>query len=104
MLEGIKNLTASDVEAYIVENDGIIMFHKTLCPMCKVMGKVLLKVQEQDASIKIASIDSELDAPLLERFGADRVPTMVAIKGGEAKALKVGAIKPHEVIDFYKNA
>ncbi len=104
MLDGIKNLTAADVDEFVANNDGIIIFHKTLCPMCKVMGKVLAKVSEQDSSINIASVDSELDTPVLEKFGAERVPTIIVIKNGEKKALHVGVMKPHELIDFYKKA
>ncbi len=104
MLEGINNLTANDVDNFVANNDGIIVFHKTLCPMCKVMGKVLLKTQEEDSSINIASIDSEADAPLLEKFGVDRVPSLVVVKGGEVKASHTGTLKPHEVIDFYNKA
>ena len=101
MLEDIKNLTDADVDDFIAKHDGIIIFHKTLCPHCKVMGKVLLKVKELNTSVNVASIDSETDAALLEKFGVTRVPTLMIIKNGEKKALYAGVMKPQELVDFY---
>lgn len=104
MLDSILNLGQDDADAFVKANNGIVIFHKTLCPHCKVMGKVLLKVQEMDADIKIASIDSEADAPLLEKFNITRVPTLMVIKDGEQKATHAGVMKPQELLNFYKNA
>ncbi len=103
MLDGVTNFTAANIDDFIKDNEGIIIVHKTLCPMCKVMGKVLTKVESENG-IKIGSIDSEADAPLLERFGVDRVPALVAVKGGAVKATHIGTLKPNEVVDFFKKA
>lgn len=102
MIEGINSLTQENVDDFTTNNNGIVICHKTLCPHCKVMGKVLHKVVEQDASIALASIDTETESALMEKFGVERVPTLLVFKDGELKAKKVAIMKPKEVLAFYK--
>jgi len=104
MLEGIASLAQADVDEFIANNNGIIIFHKTLCPHCKVMGKVLGKVHAQNSSIQIAAIDSEEETALMERFGVERVPTLMVFKNGEKKAMSKGIMNPKETIAFFANA
>lgn len=104
MLEGIENLTVDNVDAFVANNNGIIIFHKPLCPHCKIMGTVITKVNAQDSNIKIASIDTVTDTPLMEKFGVERVPTLMVIKDGEVKAKKAGIMNPKETLAFYHAA
>ncbi|SHN59735.1 thioredoxin family protein [Desulfovibrio litoralis] len=104
MLEGIESLTQANVDEFIANNNGIIIFHKTLCPHCKVMGVVLGKVHAQNSSIKIAAIDTEEESALMEKFGVERVPTLVVFKNGEKKASNSGIMNPKETIAFFAKA
>lgn len=104
MIEGMTVLTESTVDEYIADRDCIILFFKKICPHCKVLMTVLQKCMAQSPNLQIAGIDSEEQAALMERFGAERVPTVIAIKKGEAKAKKVGVMNPREMMDFFAKA
>ena len=102
----IENLTALDDSSYsdfVKNNDGIIIFHKKLCPHCKIMGTVLEKVSAQ-LPIALAAVDSEEQAGLMSAAGVERVPTLVVVKGGEIRARFTGIMNPKETIAYYKNA
>lgn len=102
--ENLPVLTSDTFEAYIAEHDGIILFHKKLCPHCKVLGTVLDKVAAQMPNIAMASVDSEDEPALMTQVGAERVPTVAAVKGGKVKAIKTGVMNPREMIAFYQGA
>lgn len=104
MLDNIQDLQGSEVENFIKNNDGILIFHKTLCPMCKVMGKVLLKAKESNPALELASVDTEKEVEILEKYKVERVPTMLFIKSGEIKLTKSGTLKPVELLDAYSQA
>ncbi len=104
MIEGIQSLDPTNVEDFVQNNNGMIIFHKTLCPHCKVMGKVLLKVKDQNKDIAIAAIDTEEEEALKAKFGVERVPTIVVVKNGEQKASKTAVMNPKEILAYYKSA
>ena len=104
MIEGIQSLDESNIDEFIANNNGMIIFHKTLCPNCKVMGKVLLKVQALDPSIALAAIDTEAESGLKEKYNTERVPTIIVVKQGQQKASKVAVMNPKETLAFYANS
>ncbi len=102
----IENLTALDTASYdefLKNNEGIIIFHKKLCPHCKIMGTVLEKVSAQ-LPITLAAVDSEEHADLMSAAEVERVPTLAAVKGGKITARFTGIMNPKETIAWYKNA
>ena len=102
----VENLTALDAASYnefINNSEGIIIFHKKLCPHCKIMGTVLEKISAQ-LPIALASVDSEEQTDLMAAAGVERVPTLVVVKGGEIKARFTGIMNPKETIAWYRNA
>lgn len=93
-------LTGQCSENYIKTHDGIIIFHKKLCPHCKVMNTVLEKVAIQ-TPINLMSVDSEEHPDLMAKFGVERVPTIIAIRGGKERSRFIGIKNPREVIAWY---
>ena len=102
-MEHLTALDASSYEDFIRNHEGIIIFHKKLCPHCKIMGTVLEKVHAQ-LPIDLAAVDSEEHTDLMAAAGVERVPTLVVIKGGEIKSRFTGIMNPKETIAYYKNA
>ncbi len=104
MSENFTKLTTQDFDNFITSNNSLILFHKKLCPHCKVMETVLEKVLAKDSSIAIATVDSEEEKELMQKFSIERIPTLVAFKQGEKKAVKAGVMNPKETIAFYTQA
>ena len=46
-------------DEWIKSHDGIVLFHKKLCPHCKVMRTVLGKATAERPDIQLASVDSK---------------------------------------------
>ena len=102
--ENYPALTLETYDAYISEHDGIIICHKHLCPHCKIMGKVLDKVKNMAPDIQLAAVDSLAQEELFKRMGAERVPTLCAVKGGVIVARHSGVMNPAETLNWYERA
>ena len=102
-IENLTALNAASYDEFIKNSEGIIIFHKKLCPHCKIMGTVLEKVSAQ-LPLALASVDSEEHTDLMAAAGVERVPTLAVVKGGEIKARFTGIMNPKETIAWYKNA
>ncbi len=98
------NLDADAFKKWITTNEGIVIFHKKLCPHCKVMRTVLGKVKAQMPGIALAAIDSEEQPNIMEEVGVEHVPTLCVIKGGKVRATKTGVFNPKETMAFYNAA
>lgn len=100
-VETFEQLTSATFDSWIAEHTGVIIFHKKLCPHCKIMGTVLDKVNA-NMPIAIASVDSEDEPELRARVGADRVPTLCAVKNGAIHATFTGIMNPNETAKWLK--
>ena len=77
-------------DEWIKSHDGIVLFHKKLCPHCKVMRTVLGKATAERPDIQLASVDS--------------VPTLIVCRNGAVAARKSGIMNPRELLAFYESA
>ena len=100
-LETFESLTSATFDAWIAEHTGVVIFHKKLCPHCKIMCAVLDKVKAK-MPIDIASVDSEDEPDLRARVRAERVPTLCAVKNGTIYATFTGIMNPNETIKWIK--
>ena len=79
-------------------HDGIVLFHKKLCPHCKVMRTVLGKATAERPDIQLASVDSEEQPDLMARCSVERVPTLIVCRNGAVAARKSGVMNGHSDI------
>lgn len=100
----VQNLDFSTYKEWVGSHEGLIIFHKSLCPHCKVMNTVLTKVQAQMPDIVLAAVDSEAHPDIMQDAGVAHVPTLCAIKDGQVKDRQVGVFNPRETMAFYKKA
>ena len=68
-------------DEWIKFHDGIVLFHKKLCPHCKVMRTVLGKTTAERPDIQLASVDSEEQPDLMACCSVERVPSKQANAG-----------------------
>ena len=99
-------------DEWIKSHDGIVLFHKKLCPHCKVMRTVLDKATAERPDIQLASVDSEeqpdLHGPLFRgtRAYPDRLPERGRRRPQKrhhepartARVLRVGVMNGHSDI------
>lgn len=103
MSELFVALTTENFQETVQDKDGLIIFHKKLCPHCKIMMKVLEKVSAQLPELNIYTVDSEDYADLMELNSVTRVPTICALRGGKITGMQIGIRNPKETIEFYTN-
>ncbi|MBU4275875.1 MAG: thioredoxin family protein [Proteobacteria bacterium] len=100
----LMNLDTAGFKSWVASHDGIIIFHKKLCPHCKVMRTVLAKVKIQIPEIALATVDSEEYPEIMAEASVEHVPTLCAVKGGQVQDRQTGVFNPKETIAFYKKA
>lgn len=93
-----------EFNAFLNNETGLILFHKKLCPHCKVMHTVVGKVTAQDPDIIVATVDSEEHPELLRKAGVERVPTLCVVKNGAIRAKNTGILNPRETLTLIYNA
>lgn len=82
-------------------SDAIVFFHKSLCPHCKNMEKVLDKFGARAPQVAISSVDSEARPELMKELGFERVPTLVFIRDGKVAKVFSGIMNPRELQALY---
>jgi thioredoxin 1 len=98
----IKTLAASDLPAHIESaDDAIIFYHKELCPHCKNMEKVLNKFSNKNGFTNIYGVDSNEEPIQMERYGVERVPSLLFVKKGKVIHVKTGLLNPKELTALY---
>jgi thioredoxin 1 len=85
-------------------DQGILLFHKKLCPHCLNMRKVIEKFMTNNASVIDLFIDSEDNPGAMKMMDIERVPTLLIIKEGIVVARKTGLINPRELGDLYQKS
>lgn len=100
-MEEYVKLTGDTFDAWVKENDGVVIVHKKLCPHCQIMSKVLDKLRAK-APLAVACVDSEEETGLCERLGVSRVPTLCATGGGEVRKTFTGIMNPAETARWYE--
>ena len=101
----IEIITEADYKDRIAATDkGVLLFFKKLCPHCKNMEKVLEKFATAKPGVALYGIDIEENAAAAAALGAERPPTVFAVKGGEVRASKVGLMNPREMAAFFEKA
>lgn len=83
---------------------GILLCSKKLCPHCKNMKVVMEKFAAKKPDVKLLTLDSEEEPDAMSALGAERVPTLMVIKGGKVIAQKTGLMNPRDLETFYTQA
>ncbi len=83
---------------------GILLCSKKLCPHCKNMKVVMEKFAAKKTDVKLLTLDSEEEPDAMSALGAERVPTLMVIKGGKVIAQKTGLMNPRDLETFYTQA
>lgn len=88
-------------DAITSTQQGLLLCHKKLCPHCKNMEKVIEKFTGQRTGLTVHFVDSEEEPDVMTAIGAERVPTILILKGGKSVASKTGLMNPRELAALF---
>jgi len=88
-------------EAIASTAQGVLLCSKKLCPHCANMAKVMEKFSAKQPGVTLFKLDSEEQPEVMAALGAERVPTLMIIKGGKVAATKTGLMNPKELAALY---
>ena len=88
-------------EAIASTGQGILLCSKKLCPHCANMAKVMEKFSAKQPGVTLFKLDSEEQPEVMAALGAERVPTLIIIKGGKVAATKTGLMNPKELAALF---
>ena len=87
-------VTDANFEAEVLQSDipVIVDFWADWCGPCKMIAPHLEAISEEmDGKVKIAKLNVDANQQVPQAFRIMSLPTMIAFKGGEPVAQKVGA-------------
>lgn len=102
----VKDITDADFDHCIPNTtNGIVLFHKKLCPHCLNMRKVVDKFAKgHNQEFDLLLINSEENENAMKAMEVQRVPTLLIIKNGKVCEKKGGLMNPRELKALYTNA
>ena len=75
----------------------LVDFFATWCMPCKMMGRVLEQLTQEDPSMKIVKIDIDENPELAAQYHVMSIPTFMTFKDGKAVAIEVGGQRPEKL-------
>ncbi|WP_163338000.1 thioredoxin family protein [Desulfopila sp. IMCC35008] len=100
----IITLQEDNYRDHVQANDCLVVFHKSKCPNCKVLLKVMDKCKASHPDIAMACINSEENDVIVKELEVSRVPSILVYKKGDVAARKAGIMKPIELAELYLSA
>ncbi len=104
MNSNIITLQEDNYRDHVKANDCLVVFHKSKCPNCKVLLKVMDKCKASHPDIEMAYINSEENEMIMKELEVNRVPSILVYKNGVVAARKAGIMKTVELADLYLSA
>jgi thioredoxin len=96
----MENLTDDNFEEFVnkAEKPVLLDVYTSWCPPCKMLSPAIEKVAEDYAAkIIVAKMDLDACPKIGDRFGVDRIPTVMLFRDGEVVGTFIG-FKPEEEI------
>ena len=96
----IKNVTAADLEAKVLNVPGVVAldFYQASCPPCRALEPRLERLARQyEDRLSVYRVDIDRDMPIAERFGVKSIPTILLVRGEREVARLDGLITDRDL-------
>jgi thioredoxin 1 len=103
MSDAITHVTDSAFEQEVLNSElpVLVDFWAEWCGPCKMIAPVLDEIADEfDGKLKICKVDVDANPEIPPKFGIRGIPTLIAFKGGNVEATKVGALSKTQLSDF----
>lgn len=104
MASQITDLTVDDFDRKTIDQDGILLFYKSICPFCKTLEAVIEKFSKTHPRVPLFRVEFEEQPKLAERLGVERAPTLFILKQGNITARKAGLMNVKELNSLWEQA
>ena len=94
-------VTDETFEREVLAEKGTVLvdFGATWCPPCKALKPIVEAVaRERAGSLKVAYVDMDSAPEAVRRCGVRAAPTLVVFRGGERRAVQVGAVPKEKIL------
>lgn len=99
----IVHATDASFEADVLQADlpVLVDFWAAWCGPCKMIAPVLDEIADEYAGkLKVVKVDVDENRDAPAKYGVRGIPTLLAFKGGQLEATKVGALTKNQLVDF----
>ena len=103
MSDKIVHVSDSTFDEEVLNSDipVLVDFWAEWCGPCKMIAPILDEIaDEYDGKLKICKVDVDANPEIPPKFGIRGIPTLIAFKGGNVEATKVGALSKTQLSDF----
>ena len=78
----------------------LVDFWAEWCGPCKQIAPALEEISAEQDMVTIAKLNIDENPETPTRFGVRGIPTMILFQGGEATAVKVGALPKNRIVEW----
>ena len=93
-------ITEANFDELVLKNEKTVLidFYADWCGPCKMLAPVLEGLSEELADVVIGKVNVDDEPGLASAFKVSAIPTLVVLKGGEAKAKEMGMLPKSEIL------
>lgn len=103
MSDTIVHVTDATFDEEVLNSDlpVLVDFWAEWCGPCKMIAPILDEIaNEYTGKLKVCKVDVDANPDIAPKFGIRGIPTLIAFKGGNAEATKVGALSKTQLTEF----
>ena len=86
-----------DEEVLNSDKKVLVDFYAEWCGPCKMIRPILEDIAENDAAVKIASVNVESEEELAEKYDVSSIPCLILFDGGKEISRNVGLMSKDDV-------
>ena len=97
-------INSENFETEVLKSDKTVIldFYADWCGPCKKMKPVVEAIAEENAELKLGTINVDDSPELAAKFKIMSIPTLVVMKNGQVANTSVGVINKQKILELVK--